>query len=172
MAMHHSNRRPAAIAAQIQLRKTAGVSWMVHGDLERVAEIASEDEKEPVTPHEIRTFLTQRDAFGAVCLDGGVIVGYILFRSKGRVYKLEQIAVAKAFQLRGHGRQLLAWMQQHLDSPREKIVIAVPESALPTQKFLRACGIKATRVDRNGFTDPPEDAFVFEWVCDKITARR
>jgi [ribosomal protein S18]-alanine N-acetyltransferase len=106
-------------------------------------------------------------AIGHVALHEKYVVGFMLYNLPATEIALLDLAVDPAFRRRGVGRQLIDQLKWRL-SPirRRRVVLAVRETGLAAQLFLRRQGFRAVAVERGRFADTGEDGYVMECRAD------
>jgi len=64
----------------------------------------------------------------------------------------------------GIGRKMIEWIKEKIrNQGRKNLLVIVPETNLGFQLFLRACGLKATKVKQGYFHNPEQDAIYFTY---------
>ncbi len=126
--------------------------------------------KDPLPERRLRTWLhfaPPRPRIGLVveCRDPGPLeyapVAFALYTVRRGRLTLDRLAVRPDCWRQGVGRHLLADVQRRtLTHCVPRVVATVPESALDSLGFLRACGVPATRLVRGRFGDEDGVRFV------------
>lgn len=139
------------------------VRWSIRRDLAEVLAIEQASYSEPWGEKEFTDLLRRRECIMMVCEYAEQVVGYVVYQlEKGRVRVLN-LAVSSCWRRQGVGSLMLRYVRRKLegaDAIRNRVLIAVSETELPAQLFLRSCGFKAEKVMRKYF-GPSEDAYRF-----------
>lgn len=139
------------------------VRWMIRRDMPDVLEIEGRSFARPWGERELVRQLQRRQVIGMVAEWYGRVIGYMVYELSPRTIRLLAIAVHPDFHGSGVGRTLLAKMAGKLGGKRLRVRLDVRETNLDAQRWLRACGWRATGVIRGHFDDPGEDAYAFEF---------
>lgn len=144
------------------------IRWMIGRDLDRVVEIDRLSFPDAWCHDDFRSRLVQRTHIGMVAELRGRVVGHLVYELKRSSFELHRLAVHPDYRMRGVGREFVWKLRSKLTQQRRtEWGIYVRETNLVGQKFLRACGVRAVCVERNWFSAPEEDAFVFRHSIGK-----
>lgn len=142
------------------------IRWMIRRDLPEVLAIDRQSWIEPWDDLRFNDQLRHPKIVGQVVQPAvwtygePPIVGYMVYQFSRDRIRLVRLAVHPSHRRKGIGRamieKLLTKCRPKGESPRV-LQIVVPEDDLPTQLWLRACGIRARGVRRE------DEAIVFEW---------
>lgn len=143
-----------------------GIRWLIRMDMPAV--IAIEAARETGTPWDetaVLDCLRNRNCIGMVAEDShGRVLGFMIYELHERRLHLLRLAVAPTVRRKGIGRTLLERLAAKATPPcrRRRITLDVPETNLAACLWLRTCGWRAVRLDRevgpNG-----EDSLRFVW---------
>lgn len=151
-----------SVDAEIQIR------WMIRRDLAMVTRIDRLSFPDAWCDDDFMSRLTQRNHIGIVAERRGRVVGYMVYQLNRGSFELHRLAVHPDYRECGVGRELVWKLRAKVSqSRREGWVIHVRESNLGGQKFFRAVGVPAVGVERDWFSSPDEDAFVFRYSVGK-----
>ena len=140
---------------------TIEVRWMIRRDLRGVMAIESATGS-GVTEAEIVALLRERGTIGMVALSGDHVVGWMVYLLRSNTLDVLHLTVDPDWRRSGIGSQMIEKLRSRLIYPRRPYLrIGVRESNLGAQLFLRACGLRAVRVDRGHHEDTGEDQYVF-----------
>lgn len=141
-------------------RTRVHIRWMIQRDMPEILAIENASFAHPWCEEEFLRVRRQRNCIGMVAEHGERIVGFMVYElRKGRI-ELLRLATHRDFRHHGVGRQMIDKLVGKLDGQHwHRIGIFVRESNLAAQLFLRACGLRAARVDRGRFADTGEDAY-------------
>lgn len=97
----------------------------------------------------------------------------------GGILEVKNIAVAPAFQRRGYGRALLAFVEQTFDGAFDVLQVGTGDSPL-TVPFYEACGFERSHVVPNFFVDNYDHPIVeagvrlvdMVYLCKRLRERR
>jgi ribosomal-protein-alanine N-acetyltransferase len=110
--------------------------------------------------------LRTRNCIGMVAERGDKVLGYMVYELHTSSLRLLTLAVHPMYRRQGVGRHLLATLTAKLSSHwRRALVADVSERNLRAQRFLAACGLRATKVLRGHFGD--WDGYRFEWRVEE-----
>lgn len=96
------------------------------------------------------TFVLVAEAAGPAPDGWNPVVGVMAYRILRDRFEVLHLAVHAECWGGGIGRRLLDRVQGKLGPSRDRVTLDVPDDFLGTQLFLRACGFRATGVDRDG----------------------
>lgn len=93
----------------------------------------------------------------------GEVVGFVVGREIAGEWELENIAVAQRAQRQGVGRMLtLRLVATARALAGTRMFLEVRASNLPAQKLYKSLGFSSSGRRKNYYTDPEEDALIFE----------
>ncbi len=94
------------------------------------------------------------------------VSGFLVARTAGPEWELENIAVAEAARGRGAGTVLVQALTAEADQAgAESIFLEVRASNTAARRLYAKCGFQQTSYRKNYYTDPPEDAAVYQWIA-------
>lgn len=115
----------------------------------------------------LRTLMCRTDVSGYVAVDGDAVLGFLVYRLYSSHFEVINLAVDPQFQRKGVGAVLLDQLARRLmPGGRWRIVLTADEHKEGVLTFLQACGYRATGLERNAFSDPDRDGYVFERRLD------
>jgi [ribosomal protein S18]-alanine N-acetyltransferase len=140
------------------------IRWMIRRDMPEVLNIEKECFEFPWLEEDFVNCLRQRNCIGMVAEHDDRVVGFMIYElHKTRIHVLNFV-VAKDFQRRGVGSQMLAKLAAKLSTQRRsRIVLEVRETNLSAQLFFRENGFRAISVLRSYYADTPEDAYIMQY---------
>lgn len=140
------------------------IRWAIRRDMPEMLEIDRRSFKHPWDEEEFLRCLRLRDHIGMVIEVGESVVGFMIYQLCKTRLHVVNFAVHPAWRRRSLGEQmakrLVGKLQHHR---RTRVALDIRETNLVGQLFFRACGFKATRVERAFFADSREDAFRMEY---------
>lgn len=145
------------------------VRWMIRKDMDDVLAIENAAFEFPWFEEDFICCLRQRNCIGMVAEHGERVVGFMVYElHKSRLHILN-VAVAKEYQRRGVGRQMVAKLVWKL-SPlrRTRLTLEIRESNLDAQLFFKSQGFRATLVMRGFYEDSDEDAYLFSFKAPEF----
>ncbi len=96
--------------------------------------------------------------------EGGEVVGFMVARTLGPDWELENIAVAAATQRRGIATGLIrALLEGARHSGATSVYLEVRESNQPARALYEKCGFAMSGRRKDYYRDPPEDALVYRF---------
>jgi len=144
---------------------------MVRRDMPEVLAIEHESFGLPWCEEDFLEQLKRRNCIGMVAEHADRVVGFMIYELHKTKILVLDFATHPDFRRRGVGRQMLAKLAGKLSSHRRtRVVLAVRETNVAGQLFLRAAGYRATRVARGYFDDTGEDAFVMRYALPEGAA--
>jgi [ribosomal protein S18]-alanine N-acetyltransferase len=140
------------------------IRWMIRRDMPEVLEIEKECFEFPWLEDDFVNCLRQRNCIGMVAEHDDRVVGFMIYElHKTRIHVLNFV-VAKDYQRRGVGSQMIAKLSAKLSTQRRsRIVLEVRETNLSAQLFFRENGFRAVSVLRSFYADTPEDAYIMQY---------
>ncbi len=143
------------------------IRWLIRRDMPEVLEIERSCFKYVWTEKDFRCWLSQRTCIGMVAEHDRKIVGFMVYELDKTKLRILNFAVAPTKQRRGIGTAMIRELVEKITQQRRKeIVLAVRESNLPAQMFLKEQGFRAVRVLRNHYDDSTEDAYVMQYLLE------
>ena len=141
------------------------VRWMIRNDYAAVQRIENVSFPQPWTPEELADLMRQDDTYGLVADVGLGPVGFVLYRTMGRVTAIENLAVDPLYRRSGIGSALVRKITSRLCSLKREVAVArVVETNLPAHLFFKACGFRATSVQKGLYLPMCDaDAYVFKY---------
>lgn len=144
------------------------IRWMIRRDMPEVLAIESCRGKRAWTEDQLVELLRQRNAIGMVAEHGDTIVGYMAYTMHKTRLEIRTLAVHEKHRLRRVGWQMLAKAIGKLQPQRREAVrLNVREADLDAQLWLKACGFRATAVEREHFDDDEPVAYRFEYALPR-----
>lgn len=140
--------------------------WMLQRDLESILEIERDCFPEsPWTKDDFLRCLRQSRSLGHVVEAGpdDELAGYMLYELTPRSLHLLNFAVARRWQHRGIGSQMIERLKAKLSLPRPRITLEIVETSLAAQCFFRHHGFRATGVLREFYADCDLDAYFMQY---------
>jgi [ribosomal protein S18]-alanine N-acetyltransferase len=139
------------------------IRWMIRRDMGDVLEIERESFEFPWDDEDFIRCLRQRNCIGMVAEHEGQVAGFMIYElHKTRIHVLN-FAVARAYQRRGVGSQMVAKLIAKLSvQRRSRVVLEVRETNLAAQLFFRENGFRAVSVLHGYYADTPEDAYLMQ----------
>lgn len=140
------------------------IRWMIRRDMLEVAAIEHESFEFPWSEDDFVRCLRQRNCIGMIAEHDERVVGFMIYElNKTKIHVLN-FAVAREYQRRGVGSQMIAKLTGKLSAQRRtRIVLEVRETNLAAQLFFRASGFRAVSVLRSFYEDTPEDAYLMQY---------
>jgi ribosomal-protein-alanine N-acetyltransferase len=132
------------------------VRWMIRNDLDRVMQIQEASHFECLDRQEFRRWLRERNVIGVVLehpdLYGDnhfpLLTAYALYEVNRESVEIRHLRVHPVYEWQGCGRTLVEYMKRRLNESRNVIRVCVSEQETGSHLFLKACGFRATQVDR------------------------
>lgn len=144
-----------------QQSTTAYIRWMIRRDMPEVLEIESDCFEFPWSEDDFVYYLRQKNCIGMVAELDGRVAGFMVYELHKTTIHLVNFAVARDYQRRGVGRQMVNKLKAKLSlQRRSRITLEVRETNLDAQLFFRACGFKAVSILRGFYQDTAEDAYL------------
>jgi [ribosomal protein S18]-alanine N-acetyltransferase len=140
------------------------IRWMIRRDMPEVLAIEGENFEFAWLEEDFIHSLRQRNCIGMVAEHEDRVVGFMIYElHRTRIHVLN-FAVARGYQHRGVGSQMLAKLTGKLSAQRRsRIVLEVRETNLSAQLFFRENGFRAVSVLKNFYADSPEDAYMMQF---------
>src|SRR5262245_56387913 len=149
----------------------ATIRWMIRRDFPAVLKIESACFCDPWDEDEFIRHLREKNRIGMVAEHGERIVGYMLYELQKGGIVLHNFAVDPQWWRRGIGTQLIEKLKSKLSAGRRaRLKMAVRESNLGGQIFLRANGFRCISTLRGELPDTGEDAYVFQFHAAQLLA--
>ena len=149
------------------------IRWLIRSDMDAVLAIERESFPHPWTAAEFVRCLRQRNMIGRGVVVGVRVVAYAIYELRRDEIKIENFAVAREFRRRGAGRFLVGTLAEKCGPQRRRrIVCNVCETNLVGHLFLRACGWRCVKVERDAYEDCDQAAYVFELRHRDVAQRR
>src|SRR5688572_8371708 len=125
------------------------IRWMIRRDMPEVLSIEQDGFEFPWSEEDFIRCLRQRNCIGMVAEHDERVVGFMIYElHKSRLHILN-FAVARDFQRRGAGTQMISKLIGKLSSQRRtRILLEVRETNLAAQLFFRAQGFRSVSVLR------------------------
>ena len=147
--------------------------WLMRRDMDEVLAIERHSFQYPWTEAEFLCALRQRNAIGKVVHVGVRVVAYAIYELRRDEIEIVNFAVAPEFRRRGAGRFLVGTLAEKCGPQRRRrIVCNVCETNLVGHLFLRACGWRCVKVERDAYEDCDQAAYVFELRHRDVAQRR
>lgn len=136
-------------------------------DIPVVARLERELYPQPWSEKDFEEILAQEPFWFWVAKKENEIVGYLVCQVVGEEAELHNIAVAKAHQRQGIGKQLLQKLIGDLKQKNiSEIYLMVRASNLPAQKLYASLGFEKVGMRPNYYNDPKEEAWIYRLtVC-------
>lgn len=148
--------------ADIQIR------WMIRRDWPEAMRIEQLSFPDPWNEDDFAFCVAQRNAIAMLAEYRGRTAGLMIYELRKNSLAVQRLAVHPDYRMRGVGREFVWKLRSKLTQQRRtEWCIYVRETNLDGQKFLRACGVGAVCVERNWFSHPEEDAFLFRHSIGK-----
>lgn len=145
------------------------IRWMIRCDMDEVRGIERRVFEFPWFEEDFIRCLRQRNCVGMVAERGDRIVGFMVYELHAKKVNIMNFAVHPEDQRTGVGQAMLGKLLSKLDDLcRVRITLEVRETNLEAQKFFRSMGFKAVAVLHDYYEDSPEDAYVMEYVEQRI----
>lgn len=140
------------------------VRWMIRRDMPEVLGIEEELFEFPWLEDDFIRSLRQRNCIGMVAEYEDRVVGFMIYElHKTRIHVLN-FAVAREYQRRGVGSQMIAKLIGKLSPQRRsRILLEVRETNLAAQLFFRENGFRAVSILRDYYADTTEDAYMMQF---------
>lgn len=162
-------------------RPSTHVRWLIRRDMPEVLQM-EESLPHPLGEEQILNYLRCRSHIGMVAEDcslpGEPVLGYMLYELGNGYLHLNHLAVHPRYRRQGVGARLLIKLLNKLSHHRRATLsIELAESNLGGQHFLKALGLRATEVLREGFTCEDyfspnglhtEDSYRFEYTLPQL----
>jgi ribosomal-protein-alanine N-acetyltransferase len=130
-------------------------------DMKEVLAIEAASHEHPMDEDAMLRLLRDRHTIGMVAERGDEILGFMIYELHKYRIDVIRLAVAPAHRRRGVGAAMVAKLMGKLSAHRRRrLVLRVPDSALPAHLFLKACRFRATSVERDAYEDG-QSAYVF-----------
>lgn len=140
------------------------VRWMIRRDMAEVLEIEKTVFEFPWSDEDFIRCLRQRTCIGMVAEHDDLVVGFMVYELRPTYTHVLNFAVAKGWQRKGVGRQMIARLIAGLTATRRSFIrLEVRESNLAAQLFFRAQGFRAISVLEKFYDDTPEDAYLMQY---------
>ena len=148
--------------------------YVQSNDVPRLASISATG-LDPWSEDELRAILKQSGICCRLVTEGGLILGYVIWRTCKRSFRVLSIGVTPSWRRRGVGRFMMRdFLIDRLTSHRRRVEINVSEENLDAQLWLKALGFVATdvvRQSRVGKDGQAVDAYLFEYRVVRSTAK-
>lgn len=135
--------------------------WLLRRDLPEVLAIERASFSAPWSECQFDGLLRRMECFGLVAEIPDGVCGYLIGAIDREQVQLLNLAVAPRWRRHGIGSRLLTSLVDRLATPR-RLVTVVSERNLAAQLFLRARGLRATRILHGHWSGTPDDAYLFE----------
>ena len=141
------------------------IRWAVFPrDLPEMLFIEKASSDDPLIEADFECYHQQKRTLLLVAEINEKIVGFMIYKLQKPKLPILNFAVHPDYRRQGIGRQMAEKIISKIPANHcDGIVIDVREKNLDAQLFLRACGFKATGINREFYPDTGEDAFVFEY---------
>jgi len=149
----------------IETKRPLGhIRWMIHRDMPQVLSIEKGVQEHPWCKEEFISHLRQKNCIAMISEDGDDIVGFMVYElNKGRL-ELINMAVHPRYLRCGVATEMINKIKLKLTTNRRRsITVAVRETNLTMQLFLKSQGFLARKVKRRYFGDSNEDAFIMSF---------
>jgi [ribosomal protein S18]-alanine N-acetyltransferase len=141
--------------------------WMIRRDMSETLAIEAGSPEPRWTEEDFLARLRQRNTIGMVAEYGDRIVGQMVYSLQPDRLDLLNFGVHPAYRRRGVGEQMVCKLIGKLSSHRRThIDVAVRESAVDMQLFLRACDFWCHRVSQGMFDT--EDGYLFRYTLEGL----
>lgn len=144
-------------------RTHACLRWMINRDLPRILEIDESSFEYPWSEEEIIACVKQSNNIGMVAEVNEDVVGYMIYEMRKKEIEILVFAVHPKYRRSGIGGALIGRLICKLIGQRSKIVVAVQESNLQAQLFLRNMGFLCTHVEKDCYDECDEDSYVMQY---------
>ena len=148
---------------------TANVRMVMRGDIQRLIEIAAQAQTAAQWDAAEYEKLLAADVViprtTLVIEQSGKPAGFLVGKSIGDEWEVENIAVAQQMQHRGLGKSLLSEFLELVRRQKgRQIFLEVRESNLAARALYRKCGFKEAGRRKNYYENPPEDALILRFI--------
>ena len=148
-------------------RDAIHVRWMIRSDMREVLVIEESSFAEPWNEDDFVRRMRERNCIGMVAEVGGRVVGYMIYYLKKSSLDVTNIAVHPEFRRKGIGTAMLDKLKRKLSMQRrQRLTLQVADYNLRAQVFFRACGMLATGINPQAYSDG-SDAYQFEFLLAK-----
>jgi ribosomal-protein-alanine N-acetyltransferase len=138
------------------------VRWMISRDMPDVLETERRSFDYPWTEEDFLRVLRQRNMIGMVAERGERVVGFMIYILEKKKLHVSNFAVHPDWRRKGVGQAMVERLVSKLSSHRRtRITLHTSEQNLGDQKFFRAMGFLALRVERGFYAESGEDAYYF-----------
>ncbi len=136
------------------------IRWLLNGDMAEVMAIEEESHEFPWSERDLVICNRQLRCITLVAEHDDRVIGFIVYDSDGREYRILNLATAFDYRLNGVAAQLVAKLVYKL-TPRRRpdIIVEVREANVPAQLFFRRQGFRVVAILRDYYFDTPEDAY-------------
>jgi ribosomal-protein-alanine N-acetyltransferase len=146
--------------------------WMPESEFSQVLQIESRASTTPWSLEDLYRHKNQSNCVFMVVETGTRLVGFMLYEFHEEMLRVIKLAVDPQYQRCGVGFLMVARLFDKLGRTRHHIEMEVRENNVQGQRFLKACGFKATAVRPQWFKTPVEDALVFRATYREIEELR
>ena len=141
------------------------IRWLILADKDRVLEIEKGSFEYPWTEEDFLRALRQRNIIGMVAERGDAVLAFMIYELHKSKLHLANFAVDPDYRRHRIGTQMISKLCSKLASHRRThITTQVRESNLAGQLFLRKCGFRCTKVERDYYDDTREDAYLMRYT--------
>ena len=140
-----------------------GIRWMIHADMEQIYEIENESFVYPWDEHTFHQCLRQRNTIGLSVEHRECVIGFMIYETHKRHFRLTNFAVHPHYRRQGVGTQMIQKLIGKLSQRRPNLVLEVSEMNLPGQLFFRELGFKAIKILHDFYNQPGIDAYQFQF---------
>lgn len=144
---------------------------MHRGDMPSVMDIEARSFEEPWNEVDFFAILRKPNGIGMVLEHDGQAVGYMVYLLLPTRIYIARIAVDPKFRRLGFGTELINRMKSRLEMMAKYRMLSsyVPETNLEAQLFLKSCGFRANRIERDLYADKNVAAYrmVFKSTKEK-----
>lgn len=145
------------------------ITWAKREHMPLIMDIERSSFEYPLFEEEILALLRKRNCIAMIAAYDGQVVGFMIYELLAKKYIMLDFAVHPKFRRQYIGKQMMDKMFSKLDSiKRGSLSTIVRSHNLIAHKFLRAIGMRATKVLYNYYENSDEDSYLFEYNVDGV----
>lgn len=144
------------------------IRFFLQRDLPEVLDIEKRSYGHSWTEREFRAFLKDERSVGKVVVDGGRVIGYLMYLLRPKSIDIYNIAVHPEERRRGVARLLMTNLFTKFNQKRTRINAIAAEKNLASQLFFKAMGLKAIKIIHNAWENSNETGYLFEIKEDQL----